>query len=49
MLMPTTSEQGLLARDGAEIVAKQCAATGTGPERRVFNSTDVGRGGLLLL
>jgi hypothetical protein len=49
MLMPTPPGKSLLAWDVAEIVAKQCAATGTGLARRLFNSTDVGREGFSAL
>jgi hypothetical protein len=40
-----TSLQSLVAWDVAEIVAKQCAATGTGLTHRLFTCTDVVREG----
>src|SRR5882672_12538322 len=43
MLMPIPQCKSLLAWDVAQIVAKQCTATGTGLTRRLFNCTDVGR------
>jgi hypothetical protein len=38
MLMPTPQCKSLLAWDVAQIVAKQCAATGTGLARQLFTS-----------